>query len=209
MCYREHVVRITYFLITQVIMYTRDTPSFRSKRHPFNKRWISAKKLHSWNKVSHATCLFLCGFGNSCSWLKNITQLWRKYCCFKIFDIIDYRKPKLRWCNGQQDTQVNYYKRFGFALVLWHIKQCRLFNANSIFIDINSPISNIYIYIYVRKSQNRRLSVLARDSVVQKKYDELKLVNYVQRNEIQLIEKFTYLVFVQKSLVEFKYRIWR
>ena len=35
-----------------------------------------------------------------------------------------------------------------------------------------------------------------------KKHDELKLVNPVQTNEILLIENFTYLVFIQKSLVE-------
>ena len=34
------------------------------------------------------------------------------------------------------------------------------------------------------------------------KYDKLKQVNHVQTNEILLIENFTYLVFVQKSLVE-------
>ena len=35
-----------------------------------------------------------------------------------------------------------------------------------------------------------------------KKYDELKLVNHVLTNENLLIENFTYLVFIQKSLVE-------
>ena len=38
-----------------------------------------------------------------------------------------------------------------------------------------------------------------------KKYNELKLVNHVQTNKILLIEKFTYRVFVQKSLVECMY----
>ena len=31
---------------------------------------------------------------------------------------------------------------FPFGLVLWHINRCRLFNAKSIFIHINSSISN-------------------------------------------------------------------
>ena len=35
-----------------------------------------------------------------------------------------------------------------------------------------------------------------------KKYDELKLVNHVQTNQILPVENFTYEVFVQKSLVE-------
>ena len=38
-----------------------------------------------------------------------------------------------------------------------------------------------------------------------KKYDELKLVNHVQTNEIPSIETFTYSVFVQKSLVDWIY----
>ena len=33
-------------------------------------------------------------------------------------------------------------KETGFGLVLWHINHCRLFNAKSIFIHINSSISN-------------------------------------------------------------------
>ena len=32
--------------------------------------------------------------------------------------------------------------RFCFGLILWHINRCRLFNAKSIFIQINSTISN-------------------------------------------------------------------
>ena len=45
----------------------------------------------------------------------------------------------------------------------------------------------------VRKDQNRWRSVLlARDRVVRKKYDELKLINHVQTSEILLIENFTY-----------------
>ena len=33
-------------------------------------------------------------------------------------------------------------KKFWFGLVLWYINYCRLFNAKSIFIRLNSSISN-------------------------------------------------------------------
>ena len=36
--------------------------------------------------------------------------------------------------------------QFWFGLVLWHINHCRLFNAKSIFIRINSSISNISVW---------------------------------------------------------------
>ena len=39
-----------------------------------------------------------------------------------------------------------------FGLVLWHINHCRLFNAKSIFIDINSSISNNSVLAYKNSS---------------------------------------------------------
>ena len=36
-----------------------------------------------------------------------------------------------------------------FGLVLWHINHCRLFNAKSMFIQINSSISNKYKYSFL------------------------------------------------------------
>ncbi len=64
----------------------------------------------------------------------------------------------MRWVKMDEienDIEVNYSQQCGkhqliwsigdliwFSLVLWHFNHCRLFNAKSIFIHINSSISN-------------------------------------------------------------------
>ena len=80
------------------------------------------------------------------------------------------------------------------------LKECRAFAViRKQFIKVNS-LTDLFENVKV----DDVLSFL-RETGLFVKYDELKLVNHVQTNEILLIENFTYKVFIQKSLVECLY----
>ena len=68
-------------------------------------------------------------------------ELMCVYVCARVcVRVRETERERERQADRQKDRQTKFVHLFGWFL--WHINFCRLFNAKSIFIQINSSISN-------------------------------------------------------------------
>ena len=90
-------------------------------------------------------CVCLIKFGIKSDWRKRLEyRIELAYYTDTVYFVSDYTRatppPKIRLIWKTKYIDLNRMKLM-FGLVLWHVNHCRLFNAKSIFIHINSSVS--------------------------------------------------------------------